>query len=549
MQFYASPEAERVALRRAAARSGCSVHGLKVKSATLGAPASVVSTVTCTDGWQAAKFLLALGVEDARTPGAKKLADEIRDGADDETFARALQAYVKAHVRFVPEEGEEFESPGYTLRLGEGDCDAHFRLVYAVATAGGLRAGRGILYHGADAPPEKQGPAHAVTVLELGGAWVWCETTVDADFGEPPNDAARRLGLTSERSDIATEVAIMTEDELPPVPQGFRERNDPAQVMLDGEALQRLGFLDASLPACGLADPTISVLRLAVIEFQRVHGLVEDGLLGSTTRLTIAHALQEAGTEGFGYPGIGDIITAPAGASADLSDTFLQNVIAMTARFQAKGAKASAVDFFRVWNAESGIKNIPNGLGAPFGGFNQMGPQERKNAGFTGTFAEWLALSPEDQLPFIERYYVSATLGHFERMLDAPALYLLNFAPAFGAHAAEPDFVLFRRDPNGPEPSAPEANWKIWRDAHKGDPYAFNRGFDRRRDGTIRVGDLKVALDGAAKSSRYLDVERRVKAMGGGSAPGSSSGTGTVVASVLVTLVAAGGLAWWAFKS
>lgn len=548
MPFYASPSDEAIALRRAAARAGCRVRRLTVKPSAIGAPPRVSSSLACADGWGAARLLLALAIEDSLTPGARALAAELRaTGATDEDFARAIHAFVRARVKFTREENEEFASGARTLERGEGDCDDHFRLAFAVAMAGGLPASLGILWHGAAAPRDRQQPTHAVVLYRLRDAWVFGETTVDARFGEEPNAAAARLGLTNERSDIAREVKIMTERDLPPLPAGFRERNRPEQVALDAQALQRLGYLGDGVPASMMCDPGAPALRRAVVDFQRARGLVADGLLGPTTRLTIARALREVGppvTEGFNYPGIAGLDGAKATAkTAHLSPGFFVGVKAMAERFRARGARITARDLLLVWLAESGIKNIPNRQGYPFGGLNQMGPGERKAAGFVGTFADWLALSCEAQLPFVERYYVNATAGNFARYADAAALYLANFTPAHMAHADDPDFVLFRRDPNGPEPTAPESEWKPWREAHKGDAYAANLGLDTNKDGTIRVGELGTVLKAAERANGpyWAEVLARLDE----EAPEESGGT--AIASVVLVgagLALAGAAAW-----
>ncbi len=291
MQFYASQAAEAAALRRAVARSGCGVRSLSVT------PGRVASDLACVDGWAAARLLLALAIEDAQTPGARKLAAMLRARApSDEGFARAVHAFVLGRVRFEREEGELFQSGAWTLNHGYGDCDDHFRLIYAVAVAGGLPAALALLHHGRE-PDE--GPAHATACVELDGTWTWLETTVAARFGEPPNDAAARLGLTDERTDIASEVVIMTEADLPPVPPGFRERNAPDRVTLDARALQRLGYLGSDTPECLLGDPTAPALRRAVLAFQRDQGLTPDGLLGDQeTRPALARALRSIGEVG-----------------------------------------------------------------------------------------------------------------------------------------------------------------------------------------------------------------------------------------------------------
>lgn len=266
--------------------------------------AHVVGLVSCDDGWQAARLLLAMAEEDARTPGAHELAARIRaEHPSDLDFAQAVQRFGQ-RVPFVREKGEVFQSGALTLARGAGDCDDHFRLVYAVARAGGLRGALALTHHGADAPPGKQGPTHAVAQLCVGGRCEWAETTVAARWGEHPFAAARRLGLLSERDDVAREVRVMTpEDDLMPIPEGFRSRNNPAQVAYDAEALRRLGFLAADA-VVAKGDPADLTLRRAVHAFQCSRGLAADGLLGPVTRTHIARALQAEG--------IGDLTPPPA---------------------------------------------------------------------------------------------------------------------------------------------------------------------------------------------------------------------------------------------
>jgi hypothetical protein len=546
--FYANPGDELVAVRRAAARAGCQVKRLTLGPARIvigggvsaldrgDGPSAVVSSMMCRDGWQAARLLLALAIEDARTPGARRIADELRKVApSDEDFARAVHSYVATRIRFVREQGEIFQSGSNTLNRGAGDCDDMFRLVYALAVAGGLDAKLGVLHHGADAPPAMRGPTHAVALLCPHGRCDFAETTVAAAYGEEPNDAARRLGLTNDRTDIAREVLTMTEADLPPLPDGFRDRNDPAQVAVDCEALQRLGFLNCEVEPATLGDPTDPLIRQAVAAFQKAHRLVADGLLGPTTRLTIAQALREAGTEGFDYPGLSGLDDAPpVKVTGDLTQDFLLAVRAMALRFRARGATATAEDWLRVWLNESGINSHrPNGAGAPYYGLNQMGVKEQAAAGFLGTPADWLALSNEDQLPYVERFYVNAirnNAGGDFSVLDGPgAIYVATFAPAFMRHASDPAFPLY---------SAPTG------------AYNANKGFDRDPvKGFITPADLArtvAAFDGMTNATgvRWREVKARVAALGEATPSRSLAG---VVAGAGIFLAALGG-AWWATR-
>jgi hypothetical protein len=246
----------------------------------------VRGVIECRDGWGAARLLVALGAEDRSSEWARELAAEIRRSApSDEAFARAIVAFVKAHLRFVREApgAEVFQSGPYSMLSGEGDCEDHARLVYALAMAGGLPARFAFLHKGG-------GPTHAVAQLIVDREPRWAETTIDAELGEHPIDAGRRLGILQSRGDITEGVRIMTEKQLRPVPAGFVAANHPAQVQRDAQALVRLGLL-SECDASGMQDPTDPRFRRAVLAFQQKNGIIADGLIGPQTRRTIAGAL------------------------------------------------------------------------------------------------------------------------------------------------------------------------------------------------------------------------------------------------------------------
>lgn len=312
MLFYRSAEEEAGALRRAAARVGCRVLELGIGATTPGLAAMVedhrlrhggrfaVGRIACRDGWQAARLVMALAAEDAKTEGAKALARELRAGVDDDrAYAELVQEFVKSHVRFTRDVGEVFNGPDYLLDVGEGDCEDEARLCYALEVAGGLSARLGFLHRGGP-------PTHAVSQVLVDGRPWWVETTVDAHFGEHPNAAALRLGLASERSDLSERVKFMSEKDLPPVPVHFVEVNAPDQVERDAAALAHLGFLGPGVERRS-GDPTDDAFRLAVLAFQENAGIVPDGLVGPQTRRAIAGAL---GQDAFGMGYVAAITNA-----------------------------------------------------------------------------------------------------------------------------------------------------------------------------------------------------------------------------------------------
>lgn len=490
-----------------------------------------VGVIACRDGWAAGRLLLALSIEDAHSPGAQALARELRGGLDDVSFAEVVHAWVLARIAFVRERGEIFQSGAATINRGAGDCDDHARLAYALGVAGGLRGAIGVLHHGASAPPDKQGPAHAAALFYVDGGWTFAETTVHAGFGENPNDAARRLGLTNERTDIAREVRIMTEQDLPDVPDGFLERNSAAQVSRDAEMLQLLGYLGADAPACQMTDPTFPVFRRALIAFQRDNGLAPDGLVGPVTRRELAAVIrasvretQRSSLRSSNIGVLGEpIVTVPV-ASAHVSDDFLRAVIAMNDRFRAQGARTAAEDWLQVWTYESGLSNIQTHAinprtGKPYrnAGINQMGDDERHACGFTGTLEEWLSMSLVEQLPFVECFYQGKGASQFR---NAVAAYVATFAPAHLAHSGEPNFPLYTKQ-NHPS------------------QYAANRQLDVGGKGYISVDDMRLALERVARDPVFLEARARVRALGASPAEPHGTLKGGLIASL--AFVGAGG--------
>lgn len=356
MRFYDSPAAEAAAIRRAAALVGCSVESLAVGAHSLGTldgrtqiqaggSQQLVGRITCADGWAAARLLVALADEDAATPGAIAFARSMRARYPrDVDFARAVHAMVKRRVAFKREHGELFQSGAMTLNARVGDCDDHARLVYGVSKAGGLCTSMAILHRGDDS-----GPAHATAVLSVHGQPVWAETTLDARFGEDPNAAARRLGLTNARSDIAKEVVLMSSTEN--------------QVAIDARALQLLGYLSNERSSCSFTDRRDPDLSPAVHAFQSAAGILADGLLGPQTRAALAAAvgnLDDATRAGFDYTvsiaGLGDAAPVPTFTHAQARATLAQAYVALHGRDASPGELdfGCAVAFFETGYGRAG---------------------------------------------------------------------------------------------------------------------------------------------------------------------------------------------------
>jgi len=125
------------------------------------------------------------------------------DGNDRERTARALWGFVRRHVVFQPELGEQLQTPATTIRRRMGDCDDQHILLTALMRAVGFETRGVLLRRTADgtlhADLGQRGPGrafHIWTQVRLGDRWVDAETVHPRiGFGQSPVDAMRR-GLT-----------------------------------------------------------------------------------------------------------------------------------------------------------------------------------------------------------------------------------------------------------------------------------------------------------------------------------------------------------------
>jgi hypothetical protein len=188
---------DRADLEGAAARAGLTIRQIETLP-----DGRIVSRMTFTDPWAAARLLADLTDQDADDPVVRSWAFEILGAVADElgesdagptlspellaAFVRALYQNVQRQIFFRHERTETFQSARETMHLRAGDCDDHARLLVALARSAGVDA-QLVFFDDNDQP------SHAVSVLRDAEGWWWAETTIDARFGEPPLEALGRL--------------------------------------------------------------------------------------------------------------------------------------------------------------------------------------------------------------------------------------------------------------------------------------------------------------------------------------------------------------------
>src|SRR5580698_4615322 len=141
-------------------------------------------------------------------------------------------------------------------------------------------------------------------------------------------------------------------------------------------------------------------------------------------------------------------------------------------------------------------------------------PSDLEQAGWTGKATDYLSLSPEEQLPFVERYL----LAHKGKLMSPTACCLSNFLPADLLYASDPSFILIdsgdRFNGDTRTQTFPMRNrTSYWRNV------ALDRGGKSEksalvhagRKGYITVGDLDTAIQIACSPPRFAELSGRLK--------------------------------------
>jgi hypothetical protein len=186
-------------MRKIAAEAGCDV--IETHELTTAGLVVLVLELDCRTNENAVAYLNGCARRDAWDPRTVAFAASLREPLGMHpsvpTVAGALQDWVKENIAFVRERDERFQHALVTLKWRMGDCDDHARLIAALLMACGVQARVVGVKNG------EGRMAHVCAQVKDGGEWRWVETTVDAYYGEAPFDAARRLGLVHDRTEIA----------------------------------------------------------------------------------------------------------------------------------------------------------------------------------------------------------------------------------------------------------------------------------------------------------------------------------------------------------
>ena len=183
------PRGPREVLQEAIDRSLCRVRPDPVRGGML--------AIDCPTYEARAHALDLLAYRDAHHDGAiRELARYITRGCakmDPESIARAVHRAVRDRVRYAEEAGDMIQDPIVTWEDAVGDCDCQARLVLALVRS--FQVASDLARFPGETTGEGGPEVRHVCAVWLRQPWgrIWMETSIPAEFGEHPQDAARRL--------------------------------------------------------------------------------------------------------------------------------------------------------------------------------------------------------------------------------------------------------------------------------------------------------------------------------------------------------------------
>jgi hypothetical protein len=191
-----------------------------------------------------------------------------------------------------------------------------------------------------------------------------------------------------------------------------------------------------------------------------------------------------------GFDGLVQAVTTLVGTgrapvlTGDLTDRFFASLRTMCAELGCHPARMLAV-----MNSESDVRASalhPSGVAA---GINQLTTQTLPGVGWSQGPAAFAALTAEQQLPFVRRFF----LPHRAAGLDSVGrLYQVNFMPATVQADQGPETVLAAR--GGVNAAA----------------YQENAILDADHDGKITIGDLTATALAKRGTPRFAEIEGRL---------------------------------------
>ena len=158
------------------------------------------------------------------------------------------------------------------------------------------------------------------------------------------------------------------------------------------------------------------------------------------------------------------------------------------------------LDMARPLMNESGLSYKAHNANGNAAGIFQAMPSTLRLLGYQGDWHDFIQLDADQQLPWLVKYY-SPYKG---RLVNATAVYMATFCPAFLGHASNPQWVICGMD--GRSDGLPPGTSKIW--------YAANSGFDvpnPKRKGFICVQDLTDAIVRADRGPRWDEIVARLR--------------------------------------
>jgi hypothetical protein len=195
--------------------------------------------------------------------------------------------------------------------------------------------------------------------------------------------------------------------------------------------------------------------------------------------------------------------------TSDLSDGFFRKVKTLAANLGAKPEH-----LLMAWYSESiGIHadaenkkpGAAKGTGAAFG-INQISPAAAlKKYGWEGTAAEYLDLTAEQQLSYVENYYAP----YKGKLTSVARVYQINYLPATIDTITKPTDVLVTKGGTGPLDQYYNGNESL----DDPDP--------AKRKGYITLDDLRVAAERAtAGKPRWQEILTRLNSVSATPTPG-----------------------------